>query len=51
MALIPDEWLAADTSFASVEAHRQVYIQFLETRLMNSQIFVKEAQHARQALI
>jgi hypothetical protein len=34
-----------------VEEHRQVYIQFLETRLANSQIFVKEAQNARQALI
>lgn len=49
--LIPDEWLAADSIFASVEEHRQVYIKFLETRLANSQIFVKEAQHARQALI
>lgn len=49
--LIPDEWLTTDTSFKSVEDHRQVYIQFLETRLANTQIFVKEAQHARKALI
>jgi hypothetical protein len=49
--LIPDEWLAADTSFTSVEEHRQVYIQFLETRLAHSIIFVKEAQHAAEALV
>jgi len=48
---IPDEWLAVDTSFKSVEQHRQVYIEFLETRLAHSEIFVKEAQHARQTLI
>jgi hypothetical protein len=50
-ALIPDEWLAADTTFASVEEHRNVYIQFLETRLANSEIFVKGAQDARESLI
>ena len=49
--MIPDEWLAADTSFTSVEEHRQVYIQFLETRLTHSIIFVKEAQHAAEALV
>jgi len=48
---IPDEWLATDTSFTSVEEHRQVYIQFLETRLTHSIIFVKEAQHAAEALV
>lgn len=51
ISLIPDEWLAGDLSFASVGEHRQVYTQFLETRLANSQIFVKEAQYARKALI
>ena len=49
--LIPGEWLAVDTSFKSIEQHRQVYIEFLETRLAHSEIFVKEAQHARQTLI
>ena len=44
--LIPDEWLAVDTNFTTTTAHRQMYIQFLETRLANSAIFVKEAQHA-----
>lgn len=49
--LIPDEWLAGDSSFQSTEEHRQMYAQFLETRLTNSNIFVKEAQHAANALI
>lgn len=49
--LIPDEWLAADTTFKSNEDHRQVYIQFLETRLAHSAIFVKEAQYAAKSLI
>jgi len=44
--LIPEEWLAADTNFKTTGEHRQMYIQFLETRLANSAIFVKEAQHA-----
>jgi hypothetical protein len=49
--LIPDEWLAVDTNFQSTEEHRNMYAQFLETRLANSEIFVKEAQHAADALI
>jgi hypothetical protein len=49
--LIPDDWLVGDTNFQSADEHRQMYVQFLETRLANSQIFVKEAQHAANALI
>jgi hypothetical protein len=49
--LIPDEWLSADTFFESTAQHRQAYVQFLETRLANSNIFVKEAQHAATSLI
>jgi len=51
VGLIPDEWLDGDTNFQSTDEHRQMYAQFLETRLANSQIFVKEAQHAANALI
>ena len=51
VGLIPDDWLIGDTNFQSTEEHRQMYIQFLETRLANSTIFVKEAQHAANALI
>jgi hypothetical protein len=50
-ALIPDEWLVDEYSFESPEEHRQAYIHFLETRLDNSNIFVKAAQDAREALI
>lgn len=49
--LIPDEWLAGDTEFQSTGEHRQMYAQFLETRLTNSAIFVKEAQYAANSLI
>ncbi len=49
--LIPDDWLIGDTNFKSTAEHREMYIQFLETRLANSNILVKEAQHAANALI
>lgn len=48
--LIPDQWLSAD-SVETANQNRQVYFQFLTTRLSNSEIFVKEAKNARQALI
>lgn len=52
VALIPDAWLATpDTPFESVSEHRAVYANFLETRVAHSDIFIKAAQHARQALI
>ena len=49
--LIPDEWLEGDASFQSINEHRQVYVQFLATRLANSSIFVKEAQYAAKSSI
>ena len=51
VGLIPSEWLVNETAFASVDDHREAYVQFLETRIANSAIFVKEAQHARESLI
>ena len=51
VSLIPDEWLDNNSPFHSDDEHRKAYIHFLEARLTNSQFFVKEAQHARQALI
>jgi hypothetical protein len=51
VALIPDEWLTDESSIESAEEKRQVYIQFLETRLAVSEIFVKEAKYAREAII
>jgi hypothetical protein len=50
VSLIPDEWLIEDPN-ESPENKRNVYKRFLEMRLAASDIFVKEANNARQALI
>jgi hypothetical protein len=50
VGLIPDEWLTTEWEETPDEV-RNIYAQFLETRLSSSQIFVNEAQHARAALI
>ncbi|MFT3748329.1 MAG: aminotransferase class I and II [Agriterribacter sp.] len=49
VSLVPDEWLLHDNETAQVQ--RNVYIDFLNTRINSSHIFVKEAQHARQQVI
>jgi hypothetical protein len=49
--LIPDEWLTAASPPGSAAEKKQVYTQFLTTRVHHSEIFVKEAQHAGQSLI
>ncbi|SEA32654.1 hypothetical protein SAMN05443667_103257 [Flavobacterium gillisiae] len=49
--LIPLEWLDWQDTDESPEAVREVYFQFLSMRLNHSQIFIKEAQNAREALI
>ena len=46
-ALVPDEWLTDEDSFESPEQHRQAYIHFLNTRIANSDLFVKAARDAR----
>jgi hypothetical protein len=51
VSLIPDDWLMIDAPFETPALHREAYIQFLETRLAHSEIFVKAAQHARTTLI
>ena len=51
ISLIPDEWLEDEPEFKSVKEHREAYIEFLETRIAHSEIFVKEAKHAREAII
>jgi hypothetical protein len=51
VALIPDEWLHWEELQQSPEAIREVYNQFLLTRLENSAIFIKQASDARKALI
>jgi hypothetical protein len=49
--LIPAEWLKEEGVFATAEEHRAAYATFLNTRIAHSEIFVKEAQHARTTLI
>jgi hypothetical protein len=51
ISLIPDEWLAGDETGQTPEEKRQVYTNFLFTRLSLSENFVKEAEYARKALI
>lgn len=49
--LLPDAWLDWGSDEESLDDIRLVYYNFLTERLRNSDIFIKEAQHARQALI
>jgi hypothetical protein len=51
VSLIPDEWLVTDSPFKTADDHRDAYIQYLETRVQHSEIFVNEALHARESLI
>jgi hypothetical protein len=50
VSLIPDDWILSGFTDSPKEV-RDVYINFLMTRLENANIFVNEAQHARQTLI
>jgi hypothetical protein len=50
-AFIPNEWLTGESIFNSAAEHRAAYNQFLIRRVEHSAVFVKEAQHAREALI
>lgn len=48
---VPDDWLAASGTPASVAEQRDVYRNFLKTRLSNSQIFVSNASRTRKTLV
>ncbi|WP_316788597.1 HipA family kinase [Pedobacter frigoris] len=48
--LIPQDWLK-DQSDDEPEERRKVYAEFLKSRISNSEVFIKEAQHARASLI
>ncbi|MDL2308010.1 aminotransferase class I and II [Bacteroidales bacterium OttesenSCG-928-B11] len=50
-AVIPDSWLEWGEGDENPGQLREVYRQFLLTRLENSEIFIKEAQHARENII
>lgn len=49
IATVPNQWLEDENNTA--DEKRQVYTQFLNDRIANSNIFLNEAQHAREALI
>ncbi|TFU94882.1 aminotransferase class I and II [Barnesiella sp. WM24] len=49
--LIPDEWLDREGGDVTPDELRDVYKQFLSTRLKNSSVFVNEAVNARKSLI
>ena len=51
VALLPDEWLQWEGNEQTPQEIREVYVQFLLLRLNNSDLFIKYAQHAREALI
>jgi hypothetical protein len=49
VSVIPEEWLV--TAYGCAEEGRSLYEQFLWNRLSAAGTFVKEAQHARKAII
>ncbi len=51
VGLLPEDWLQWEELDMSPQRIREVYLQFLLTRLNNSSTFINQAQHARQALI
>lgn len=48
---VPEDWLAASGTPASVDEQRDVYRNFLKTRLSNSKIFVDNAVRTRKSLV
>ena len=49
--MIPDLWLQWDEVEATADELRSIYLQFLLIRLNHSEIFINEAQNAREKLI
>jgi hypothetical protein len=47
VALIPEDWLVADSPFDSGEQHRDAYVQYLLRRLQSPHAFAEEATRAR----
>lgn len=45
--LIPEDWLHWNDADETTDEIREIYFQFMKTRLENSQIFVNEAKNAR----
>ncbi|MBC7605667.1 MAG: aminotransferase class I and II [Burkholderiales bacterium] len=51
VSLIPTTWLCWEDVEENPEQLRAIYLEFLLIRLEHSEIFIKEAQNAREALI
>ena len=49
--LIPDEWLNWEDFGVLPSEIRDTYVRFLTERVAHSEIFIKEAQHARETLV
>ena len=49
--LIPDEWLNWEDFGVLPSEVKDTYVRFLVERVANSEIFIKEAQHAREILV
>lgn len=50
VSLIPDDWLINEPAFETAALHRQAYVNFLESRMAQSDLFVKEANDARSLI-
>ena len=46
--LIPEDWLAGDTSFETIHQHRMAYKEYLLKRLEAPRLFLEEAINARK---
>jgi hypothetical protein len=51
ISLIPEDWLNTNSPFETVEEHRNAYMEFFLSRISQSDLFVNEANDARQSLI
>jgi hypothetical protein len=51
VGLVPDEWLESASPEGPAADKREVYVQFLLTRLESFSLILKEAQHARTTVI
>ena len=51
VSLIPEEWLLTDSPLLPAAEKRQVYRQFLNTRIADSSIFLNAAINARHTLV
>ena len=49
VALIPDTWLGEDPGFDGKPQQREAYLDFFQQRLRASNLFVREAVHARSS--